>query len=152
MIPFSILWAGFAFSWEASVVGSGAPSFFALWGIPFVLMGLYITVGRFFVGAWQRGRTQYGVTNDRILIVTGGLSPSIKSLNLRTPSDVTVEAKPDGSGTVTFGPTNLFMSMYRGMAWPGMKMAPSFDQISDARSAYDAVRQAPRESSAAGVA
>lgn len=144
MIPFSFLWAGFAVFWEASAIHTGAPPFFLLWGIPFLIVGAYITVGRFFYDAWQRGRTAYGVTGERIIIATGGLSRSVKSLSLRTLSDVTLDGKADGSGTITFGPTNFMLSMYAGTAWPGVKMPPSFDVISDARRVYDIIRDAQR--------
>jgi len=74
-IPFSLLWGGFALFWEASALGlvrwdgdeGRAPLFFVLWGIPFVLIGLYLMVGRFFYKAWRKRRTLYAVTDRRVL-------------------------------------------------------------------------------------
>ena len=66
MIPFSIFWCGFAFFWEWSVLKSGV-DVFALFGIPFICMGIYIVIGRFFHMAWLRRRTYYVVTNIKII-------------------------------------------------------------------------------------
>ena len=145
MIPFSILWAGFAVFWEVSVLATNAPGFFALFGVPFVLMGLYITIGRFFVDARRRAGTTYAVTTDRVIISTRLFSASTKSLNLKTLTDVTLNERSDGSGTITFGPTNPFASMYAGTWWPGFAQTPSFEMISDARRVYDLIRSAQRD-------
>lgn len=115
MIPFSLVWGGFALFWEYSVLfglepsgrpstsASAAPIFMKLWGVPFVLVGLYLIVGRFFFDAFQRARTVYAVTDQRVLIVTQVFGKRVRSLSLRTLPDVTLAEKSDGSGTITFG-------------------------------------------------
>lgn len=143
MIPFSLLWGGFAIFWEFSVINSGAPFFFMLWGIPFILVGLYMIFGRFFVDAKQRERTFYGLTDQRVVVVSGLTSRKVKSLSLRTLTDVTLTEKSDRSGTISFGPTNPMASWWGGTAWPGApQAAPSFEMIPDAKRVYEQIREA----------
>ena len=151
MIPFSIMWGGFAMFWEASVIRSGGPLFFTLWGIPFVLMGLYITIGRFFVDARRRARTTYAVTSDRILISTGFLSMTTRTLDVRALSDVTLDERRDGSGTITFGRTYPRASTFAEGSWPGVPMPPRFEMIEGAKQVYDIIREAQRESRRGGA-
>ncbi len=82
LIPFSLLWGGFAAFWETSVIQKGAPLLFRLWGVPFVLLGLYFIVGRFAVDAWLRSKTYYAVTNQRILIARSGPFGNFTAVNL----------------------------------------------------------------------
>ena len=146
LIPFSLMWGGFAVFWESRVVTSGAPFFFMLWGIPFVLVGLYITVGRFFVDARQRARTFYGLTDKRIVIVSGLVSQSVNSILLKSLSDVTLKERSDRSGTITFGRPHPMASWASGMQWPGMGQyqPPAFEMIPDAKAVHDQVLEAQR--------
>jgi len=145
LIPFSLLWAGFAVFWETSVLTTDAPFFFKLWGIPFVLMGLYVTIGRFFIDAKKRANTAYGITSDRIIIKTGIFSSEIKSLNIRTLTDITINQKSDNSGTITLGPTDFRNAMMQGIEWPGVKQPACLEFIEDVKNVYDQIINLQRQ-------
>lgn len=148
VIPFSLLWCGFAVFWELSVMRApNAPAFFVLWGIPFVAIGIYFVIGRFFVEAKQRSRTFYAVTNERILIVSGLFGRKVKSLKLRTLSDISLSERSSGEGSISFGPQPPFASTFGGFAgWPGAEQltGPRFDLVQNAKSVYEIIRNAQR--------
>jgi hypothetical protein len=146
LVPFSLLWGGFACYWEYSVVTGGAPWFFMLWGVPFVLMGLYLIVGRLFVDARMRANTVYGLTGERVIILSGLFARTVKSLNLRTLSDVSLTERADGSGSISFGPGSPYGGWFQPFGpWPGRGvLPPTFDLIPRAKEVYEAIRTAQR--------
>jgi hypothetical protein len=146
LIPFSLMWGGFAIFWEVSAFNRHAPLFFRLWGLPFVLIGLYLIAGRFFVDAWQRGRAYYGLTNQRVLLVSSGFQRQVKSLSLKTLPEVTLTERGDRSGTIAFGATPPMYGWLAGSSWPGAgkQLAPSFEMIENARQVYGQIQNAQR--------
>lgn len=144
-VPFSLMWGGFAIFWEVMVVRTGAPFFFKLWGIPFVLVGLYMIVGRFFTEPRQRERTVYAVTNERVIVISGLLKEKVTSLNIASLSDISLSEQSDGSGTVFFGPSHPYMG-FATSGWPGSRqyMPATFDGIPNARAVYETIRQAQK--------
>ncbi|MBM9469484.1 hypothetical protein [Nakamurella leprariae] len=61
LIPFSIVFLGFGCFWEFMVVTqSGAPWFFAAFGAVFIVMGLWMAIGRFLYKARRRGPPRTG--------------------------------------------------------------------------------------------
>ena len=138
MIPFSLLWGAFAVFWEASVLDKGAPLFFVLGGIPFVVVAVYITVGRFFVDARVRANAFYGLTDRRAIIVSGVFSRTTTSLPLGTLTDISREERKDGTGTIQLGKPQPFAAWYAGIQWPGMAkyQTPAFELITDVKRVY----------------
>jgi hypothetical protein len=105
------MWGGFAIFWEAGVTGitgfkhgNFTPSFFMLWGIPFVVIGQYLIWGRFFYTAWKKRRILYAITSRRILVVA--LPPQGKTISCFIKSIPAVDQtiRSDGIGTLKFGP------------------------------------------------
>jgi hypothetical protein len=113
--------------WEVSVLrNAAAPVPFALWGIPFVLVGLYLVIGRFVVRAITTRRTRFVVT-DRRVVVVGGLSGArTTSAYLNAlPPPVCAEG-PDGSGSLAFGEFPGIGDMFNSRkGWRGWASEPS---------------------------
>jgi len=146
MIPFSILWGGFAIFWEYTAYTSGAPKFFLVIGGAFVLMGLYLIFGRFIFDALKRNKTYYAVTNERVIILSEFFANKTQSLNLKTLSEISLSEKSNGSGTITFGQQNPFSSWMTGMHWPGMgqNQAPMFELSEEVANVYNIIRDAQK--------
>lgn len=144
IIPFSLLWFGFAIFWNAGVWSKDTPMFFRLWGMPFLIVGFYYVFGRFIVDIFQRKKTYYGVTNERIVIVSGLFSQATKFISLKGLNEITFEEKSNGIGTITFGrdapesSSSWFQSNNR------VVYAPNFEQIPQAKNVYEIIRNAQK--------
>jgi hypothetical protein len=145
LIPFSIIWTAFAVFWQTGVLSTDAPFPFKFWGVPFILVGLYAIVGRFFVEARLRSKTYYGVTNERILILSGLFTQMTKSLDLRTLTDVTLDEISDRSGTISFGRPNALGWWESSFSRTSQQAPPSFDLIPDAKKVYEIIMNAQRQ-------
>lgn len=143
LIPFSILWGGFAIFWEAGVVAAGW-GFGILWGIPFVAMGLYFMAGRFFVKARKKRRTYYVVTDRRVFSVERG-GPTRASFISLIPT-INANIRDDGSGSVSFGNSSWLQESYAnsGMDFFARGYGPeavSFYDIREAREVVNLVNE-----------
>ena len=149
MIPFSLLWSGFVVFWETTVLSlKRSPVIMRLWGIPFVLAGIYFIFGRFLVDAYIRKRMHYAVTNQRILI--SRLSPftAFTSLSLDRLPELRLTEGRNGRGTIYFGQQAQGLSRNGFGVWtPSLDSTPQFISIDDAQNVYGKIQRAIRPSS-----
>lgn len=140
LIPFSLLWGGFAIFWNAGVWKTDADLSFRLFGIPFLIAGLYVTVGRFLIDILIRRATTYFVTNRRILIARRS---KLKSLDIKRLPSVELEERADGSGTIRFGASGgLFSGANNFGIWqPTSDPTPQFIRVLRVRSLYDLIQK-----------
>lgn len=117
LIPFSLLWCAFAIFWEVTAINSGAPFFFAVFGLCFLCAGLYMMFGRFLRSAYIRKRTAYVITNKKIIRLQGNKVDMLHGSAL-PPMHVVIHK--NGNGTIGFLQDNyhyrnsLFYGRYRG--------------------------------------
>jgi hypothetical protein len=142
LVPFSLMWGGFALFWESMVISAGAPLVMALFGVPFVVLGAYLIAGRFFWDANVRARTRYAVTDRAAYIVVSGFRGVVRRYSGSGLDDVRVERKDDGSGTLRFGPD--LHPARTGPVASSLLPQNAFEAIRDVDRAYDAVRAAAR--------
>lgn len=87
---FAIFWMVMAFG-----ITSGGPTpswgFFPLFGLPFALVGAYLTFGHFFWDKWKRDKSNYALSDRRAFIATDLFGKSLKSYPIDRDTVLTFE-------------------------------------------------------------
>jgi hypothetical protein len=140
LVPFTIAWAGFAIFWDSGIAG-GEWNFGTIWDIPFVIVGLYIVVGRFIVKGWAKRHTWYAITTTRAVRITkhgGSLLevPPSTSMEIRRRRDgrhgtAIIATEPTTSGDHVrrggSGYAPWSTELFRGTGWPGYNRFASLE-------------------------
>lgn len=141
VVPFSIMWCGFAVFWEFTVIRTNGPSFFVLWGLMFVLVGLYFVAGRLIVRWLTLRGTEYAVTDQRVVVHSSVLGidreRSEYLTNLEPP---TLRESANGAGTIRFGSSYSPMTFHT--RWPAQKPGIQLCEIENARFVRDTIAEA----------
>jgi Bacterial PH domain len=159
LIPFSLMWGGFALFWEAGVLGlihldskrpaNHPPIFMAVFGIPFVVIGLYMIFGRFFFDAASRKRTWYGITDRRLIILKSLFGTKILSYDYATLTNLNLVERGDRSGDVLFGASGFGgTANFGGASWPQSNRnvaVPGFYLLPGAREVYNQIRSVQQQ-------
>ena len=151
LIPFSVMWGGFAIFWNAGVwgitgTGSAAPLFFKLWGLPFLVIGVYFVVGRFIHDAAVRRDIAYAVTDKRVLVRRGANSGRIRSLDIAHLPRLELEEHRDGTGTIEFENESPAFGGRNGFAYwaPALSKTMRLVHIDEPRRVYELIRNHAR--------
>jgi len=144
-VPFSLAWGGFFIYLEALAIQTGSIAG-TLFLSPFFLVGLYLIGGRFWAGVRCWRNTYYALTNMRVLIRLGTVSPKVTSLGLSEISSATLHIKRSGLGHINFNAEGryVFDSIYfwqPGPSWAvvagAVVMVPSFRYIREPETVYE---------------
>jgi hypothetical protein len=158
IIPFSLMWGGFAIFWLLGATGLGGfwskrpehtfEIFGAIWGTPFVLIGQYMIWGRFVYSYWRKKRTFYALTNRRALILENGLKGRVtSSAYFEGMTILDKYVRGDGIGSISFGGpiTGQWRSGKNNPPRP-----PTFDDIDRVDSVYQIAAQLRDQTQRAG--
>jgi hypothetical protein len=156
MIPFSIVWGGFSIVWEVVAISAFVDSLegsfdpfvliFPIFGIPFVIIGAYMMVGRFIADARERERTYYGITDRNVIIITGK-EQNIRVLPLASLQEVMVRERRDGSGTIMLESPLATLALDDDTSSSKTKKPepPAITMIPNVRVAYEVLLEARRK-------
>ena len=150
-VIFGLTWTGFAVYWTWNIWQEEAQLIPTIVGGLMVMIGLYQFIGRFFLDAYARARTWYGVSDSRVVIVTEVPARNVHAVPLASLPDVTLETEGIDGGLIGFGgggeeslpALGERRPRRRGRTRGRMRRKhPVFELEHGARSAFDIIRRA----------
>jgi hypothetical protein len=153
LAPLSVLGIGAAGYFVYYGVAQGAPSCFMLFGAVFLFALLSGQLDRYLGDAWRRRRTFYGVTTERVIVLSGG---DVTSLPWSMLPEVSLFEGEGGAGVIAFGPCSRLLGWSLRTGFPlggkGLRPVTLFDLATDASRVYAVIQLAHQsEVSSAGA-
>lgn len=139
LVPFFLVWAGGAltiFS-KAFSQGQNVNPLFVLVALVFSVVGIYALVGRFIQDGWRRSRLIYGVTNQRILIIS---PDQVHSIELKNLGELEYRRSRGDRGSISFGPNPGLFGSRDFASLSGRPVVPTFEFIRDHDKVYSLIR------------
>ena len=131
LIPFGLFFTAFALFWISIAMQAGA---FAIFGVPFVLVGLYMLGGRFIVNEYMKKSTAYVITDKAIIRKRGSRVDVWYSKDL---NNMQVYSHKNGTTSFIFSsvPANYVCRRGERVTYYGI------ENVRDAKDVSEAIRQ-----------
>ncbi len=140
LIPFSLLWGGFALIWNVGVWVMGAPILFNLFGLPFLLIGVYIVIGRFFHDQFHRRHTVYALSTKRAWIATRAFGRHLRDMPIN--KDTQVAYTQGNLSTLILGTPHRARGDMRGFGVGNSRYGPfTFRALTDGAHVHRLIRE-----------
>ena len=148
LVPFSLFWGGMALFGAGPMLFQRPPGLFALFPLLFLSMAAYVTFGRLLQDIWVRARTDYLLTDRRVVIhrraAIGRLGGDLVVVNLTRGSQVRYKPGLGDRGTLIFGVETPAFSIFRRgniSQWvPSLDPTARFIGIEHARRVFDQIQ------------
>jgi uncharacterized membrane protein YdbT with pleckstrin-like domain len=90
-IPFGLIFLAFPLFWMWTADSTGAPHFFSLFVLPFVLVGFGIAFGPSLLQLFRYRNTEYMITDKRIITQTGAIGLDTRFVDFEKVQEVYVQ-------------------------------------------------------------
>ena len=149
LIPFALFWISMPTMGGVSMLKDGDFSG-ALFIVPFLLIGSYLLVGRFFYKSWAKRKTYYAVTDRRVIVINGGLKHRIAASFIRDIVAVNSSINKNGEGMVIFGNASIFAASFGNSGFGTAEnqtapLPPIFYDLKNAQEVLDLVNRLRNE-------
>ena len=110
----------------------------------FMLISIYVTLGRFYTDFVYRKNSYYILTNLRVLIPNFKNGKDGFELSLSDLKGIYLNKKSNEYGNITFG-AKEFSATIPGMVWPGCKPVPWFENVEKSNELYRLILEAQKK-------